>query len=297
MRRSENEIIGIMGAGVVGGSLIAFLREQGRDVAVYDPPKGHSSIEALDAAGTIFVCVPTPYTAGVGFDDSFLLDAVSRIRGEKCVVVKSTVLPGTTELLQERFPRHRFMFNPEFLREVSAYEDFVRPDRQIVGCTAASRDDAQRVMDLMPRAPFECICSASEAEMAKYVANSFLAVKVSYANEVFDLCARLGIEYAQVRDMVAADARIGSSHMDVHDAGYRGYAGKCLPKDSKSLLDLARSFGIEMRVLGAADRVNAALQAPGALQAAGLWQSAGSQPAVVRLRRDAQDAELEERAA
>jgi UDPglucose 6-dehydrogenase len=140
-------------------------------------------------------------------------------------------------------------------------------------------------MDLMPRAPFELICSASEAEMAKYVANSFLAVKVSYANEVFDLCSRLGIDYARVRDMVAADARIGASHMDVHDAGYRGYAGKCLPKDSKSLLDLARSYGIEMRVLNAADRVNAAFQAP------------VSQPAVVRMRRDLADSELEERAA
>ena len=285
MRRNQRDSIGIIGAGVVGGSLLAYLQEQGRDVRVYDPPKGYDSIEALIDANIVFVCVPTPYTNGVGFDDSFLLDAVGRIAGERAVVIKSTVLPGTTELLQERFPQHRFMFNPEFLREVSAYDDFVRPDRQIVGCTAASRGDAQRVMDLLPRAPFERICTASEAEMAKYVANSFLAVKVSYANEVFDLCSRLGIEYAQVRDMVAADARIGVSHMDVHDAGYRGYAGKCLPKDSKSLLDLARSFGIEMRVLGAADRVNAALQAPVAA------------PAVVRLRRDAQDPELEERAA
>lgn len=285
MRRNQRDVIGIIGAGVVGGSLLQYLQEQGRDVRVYDPPKGHDSIEALVDANIVFVCVPTPYTNGVGFDDSFLLDAVGRIAGERAVVIKSTVLPGTTELLQERFPQHRFMFNPEFLREVSAYEDFVRPDRQIVGCTDASKADAQRVMDLLPRAPFERICSASEAEMAKYVANSFLAVKVSYANEVFDLCSRLGIEYAQVRDMVAADARIGVSHMDVHDAGYRGYAGKCLPKDSKSLLDLARSFGIEMRVLGAADRVNAALQAPVAA------------PAVVRLRRDAQDADIEERAA
>jgi UDPglucose 6-dehydrogenase len=229
--------------------------------------------------------VPTPYTPGVGFDDSFLLDAVARIPGEKCVVIKSTVLPGTTDVLQERFARHRFIFNPEFLREVSAYDDFVRPDRQIVGCTDASRGDADRVMAVLPRAPFERICSASEAEMAKYAANSFLAVKVSYANEVFDLCARLKIDYAQVRDMVAADARIGASHMDVHDAGYRGYAGKCLPKDSRSLLDLARSIGIEMRVLGAADRVNAALQAPLAA------------PAPVSLRRESPDVELEKRAA
>ncbi len=275
-----------MGAGVVGGSLLSFLQGEGWQVGVYDPPKGHASIDVIESADIVFVCVPTPYTAGVGFDDSFLLDAVIRIPGEKAVVIKSTVLPGTTELLQERFPRHRFMFNPEFLREVSAYEDFIRPDRQIVGCTQTSRGEAQRVMDLLPRAPFERVCSASEAEMAKYVANSFLAVKVSYANEVIDLCERIGITYAQVRDMVAADARIGDSHMDVHDAGYRGYGGKCLPKDSKSLLDLARSFGLEMRVLGAADRVNASLRT-----------LAMPQPTPVRLRPASTERDVEERAA
>ncbi len=260
MRRKRSEVIGIIGAGVVGGSLHSYLESQGRNARVYDPPKGHTSIEALVDASTVFVCVPTPYTPGAGYDDSYLLNAVERIAGSKLVIIKSTVLPGTTESLQGRFPRHRFMFNPEFLREASAYQDFVRPDRQIVGCTAASRDDAEFVMDLLPRAPFERICSASEAEMAKYAANSFLAVKVIYANEVFDLCERMGIEYLQVREMVAADARIGGSHMDVFDAGYRGYGGKCLPKDSKALLDLARSFGVEMEVLGAADRANAALQ-------------------------------------
>jgi UDPglucose 6-dehydrogenase len=214
-----------------------------------------------------------------------LLDAMTKIRGSKLVVIKSTVLPGTTELLQERYPQHRFMFNPEFLRELSAYEDFIAPDRQIVGCTDASRSEAQSLMDLLPRAPFERICSASEAEMTKYVANSFLAVKVSYANEVFDLCARMGIAYGQVRDMVAADARIGASHMDVFDAGYRGYGGKCLPKDSKSLLDLARSLNVRMDVLSAADAVNAGLQ------------PTSVRPSPVRIRADVAEPEITERAA
>lgn len=261
MRRDGAETIGIIGAGIVGGSLLAYLRAEGRDVRVFDPPKGHASIDALDDADVVFICVPTPYTAR-GFDDSFLLDAVARVRGPKTVVIKSTVLPGTTDLLQERYPRHRFMFNPEFLREATAYDDFVNPDRQIVGYTAASASQAPRVMRLLPRAPFERICPASEVEMAKYAANSFLAVKVSYANEVFDLCQRMKIDYPHVRDIVAADVRIGGSHMDVFDSGYRGYGGKCLPKDSKSLLDLARSMGIDMEVLRAADRTNARLQSP-----------------------------------
>ncbi len=259
MPRESHNVIGVIGAGVVGGALVHYLRERGVDVSIYDPPKGFDSTAAIDRADTVFVCVPTPYTPGRGFDDSYLHQAIGMIRGDKTVVIKSTVLPGTTSLMQERFPRHRFLFNPEFLRDATAYEDFVRPDRQIIGATPQSAGDADRVMEMLPRAPFERICDASEAEMAKYAANSFLAVKVIFANEMFDLCERLAIDYAQVRDIAAADVRIGGSHMDVFDSGYRGYSGKCLPKDSKALLDLARVAGVDMHVLAAADRVNYAL--------------------------------------
>jgi UDPglucose 6-dehydrogenase len=258
--KERNQTAGIIGTGVVGGALRAYLESHGTACVIYDPPKGYASVDALAPAEVIFVCVPTPYTPGAGFDASHLTDAIARIPGSKTVVIKSTVLPGTTDLMQERFPQHRFMFNPEFLREASAFDDFINPDRQIVGVTEASRAAADRVMAMLPRAPFELVCDAAAAEMAKYMANCFLAVKVSFANEMFDLSRRLRIDYDVARDIVAADARIGASHMDVHDSGYRGYGGKCLPKDSKSLLDLAASAGVELAVLRAADRVNARLR-------------------------------------
>jgi UDPglucose 6-dehydrogenase len=261
MPPETNEIIGVMGAGVVGGSLADYLSAQGHDVRLYDPPKDHDDISVLDDAPIMFICVPTPYTLRRGYDDRYLLAAVAAVPGAKTVVIKSTSLPGTARLLQEHHPQHRFMFNPEFLREATAFEDFIRPDRQIVGYVDESKSEAEHVMSLLPRAPFELICPAEEAEMAKYVANSFLAVKVSYANEIFDLCTKMRVDYSRVRDIVAADARIGASHMDVFDSGYRGYAGKCLPKDSKSLLDLGASYGVELDVLRAADRVNAAFSA------------------------------------
>jgi UDPglucose 6-dehydrogenase len=258
--RRDREVIGIIGAGVVGGALASWFEGNGHDVRTYDPPRGLDNATVLDTADVVYICVPTPYTPGVGFDDRHLLDAMAIVPGEKCIVIKSTVLPGTTDLLQSRYPRHRLMFNPEFLREATANQDFLHPDRQIVGCAAnASEADAAAVMAMLPRAPFERICGAAEAEMAKYVANSFLAVKVSFANEIFDLCDRMRIDYADVRDIAAADERIGASHMDVLDGGYRGYGGKCLPKDTKSLLDLARSMRIDLRVLAAADAVNAEL--------------------------------------
>jgi UDPglucose 6-dehydrogenase len=259
MQRRDKPV-GIIGEGVVGGALRAFLEDDGHDVRVFDPPKGYRAIEELDDAEIVFICVPTPYTHGIGFDDRHLLAAVSALSGQRAIVIKSTVLPGTTQMLQQRLPQHRFLFNPEFLREATAYEDFVSPDRQIVGCTYASLGDANRVMAMLPRAPFERICPASEAEMAKYVANAFLAVKVTYANEVFDLCDRLHIDYGSVKDIVAADERIGGSHLDVLEGGYRGYGGKCLPKDTKSLLDLARSVGVDLNLLLTTDRINAELR-------------------------------------
>ena len=248
--------IGIIGDGVVGGALRVWFESQRTSVASYDPPKGLSDRTVIDAADIVFVCVPTPYEAGRGFDHSYLLDAMATITGSKLVVVKSTVLPGTTDELQRRYPQHSITFNPEFLREASAVDDMVHPDRQIVGVTAASAGDAPSVLAVLPTAPFVRVCEAREAEMAKYVANSFLAMKVSFANEVFDLCEHLGIDYTATRDIVAADARIGASHTDVLAGGYRGYGGKCLPKDSKALLDLAARAGVRMDVLAAADAVN-----------------------------------------
>ncbi|MEX2245467.1 MAG: hypothetical protein WEC75_02155 [Dehalococcoidia bacterium] len=249
--------IGVMGAGIVGSALIDYFPAGGRaEVRIYDPGKGYGTDAAINEAEVVFICVPTPHTPGRGFDDSFVLDAVRRIEGEKTVVIKSTVLPGTTELLQDRFPQHAFLFNPEFLRAATASDDFLHPDRQIVGCTARSRSEAEHVMALLPRASFELICPATDAEMAKFVANSFLAVKVSFANEVFDLCEQLGAGYDAVRAIVGADARIGPSHLDVFDGGERGYDGMCLPKDTKSLLDLATSAGVPLDVLRATDSVN-----------------------------------------
>ena len=263
MPRKAQDTVAIIGLGVVGNALRNHLESSRCDVRIFDPAKGHGDGAQMQEADIAFICVPTPYTPGRGFDDSYLHDAVRRLTGSKTIVIKSTVLPGTTDLLQQRYPQHRFLFNPEFLREATAAERLINPDRQIVGCTEESAGDAWRVIAMLPRAPFERICAAREAEMAKYMANAFLAVKVIFANEMFDLCTRLRIPYEGARDIAAADPRIGESHLRVFDGGYRGYGGKCLPKDSKALLDLARSTGVDMTLLAAADRVNTELRAAG----------------------------------
>ena len=262
LSRNGCTIIGIMGLGVVGDALHDYFEGRRYSLRVFDPYKGLGSEESINEADVVFICVPTPYRPDAGSDDSALEDAVSRLRGSKVVVIKSTVLPGTTEAYQFRYSQHCFLFNPEFLREASARADFVQPGRQIVGYTAQSRHLADSVLSILPEAPYGRTIVAREAEMIKYMTNSFLALKVIFANELYDLSTSLDIDYSIVREAVAADERIGDSHLDVMDGGYRGYGGKCLPKDTKALLDLGDRMGVPLRLLRTADRVNASLLPP-----------------------------------
>lgn len=263
MHRNGRSIIGIMGLGVVGSAVSSYFEGRGYALRHYDPYLGADDEQAINEADIVFACVPTPYLPGTGFDDAALEDAVARIVEPKVIVIKSTVLPGTTEAFQLRYAEHCFMFNPEFLREASAAEDFVKPERQIVGFTAQSRHLAESLMSILPEAPYQAMMSAREAEMTKYMTNVFLALKVTFANEMYDLCAALDIDYRRVQEATAADERIGPSHLDVFDAGYRGYGGKCLPKDTKALLALADRLDVALRLVRTADRTNDLLQLAG----------------------------------
>jgi UDPglucose 6-dehydrogenase len=264
--RNDFNRIGIIGVGVVGGAVREYLEAEGLEPALYDPGKRLGSPAEIDAADLIFVCVPTPYVSGSGFDSSALESAFEVLRGEKTVVIKSTVLPGTTERLQAKYPQHRVLFNPEFLREATALDDFLQPDRQIVGHCGDDAALAQRILDLLPPAPYEAVVPARVAELTKYATNAFLAMKLIFANELHDLCLALGLDYQEVRRGFAADWRIAESHLDIHAGGYRGYAGKGLPKDTMALLDLAEDLGVSMSLLEAAHATNAKLRAPTAMQ-------------------------------
>ncbi len=256
----ENGVVGVVGLGVVGSAVATWFERQGRRVVVYDPPKGFDEPNVLREADVVFVCVPTPYGEH-GYDGSALEAAVDAIPPGPAIVVKSTVLPGTTERLQAEHADRVFLFNPEFLRERTAEEDFVRPDRQIVGYTGRSRPYAEALLASLPAAPYARIMPATDAELVKYMTNAFLALKVVFANQFYDLCERLGADYDLVREGAAADPRIGPSHLDVLDGGERGYGGKCLPKDMKALIDFATTLGVPLRLLRTADALNDRLRA------------------------------------
>ncbi len=257
------EKIGIIGFGYVGGAVHYWFERYCSDrvkLFYYDKYRNNGSLSSVNQADIIFICVPTPYYEdGGGYDDSEVRESLSIIGGSKTIVIKSTVLPGSTEKFQKQFPQHKILFNPEFLTAKNAVQDFLNPNRQIVGYTEKSRHLAEQILEILPNAPFPRIMKATEAEIVKYFGNTFLATKVTFANQIYDLCEKLGIDYNVVRESAGADPRINPSHLDIFQDGYRGYSGVCLPKDTKAFIDFAQRNGVDLELIKKVDEINSAL--------------------------------------
>ena len=255
----EIKSIGIIGVGFVGGAVENyFANHSDLEVFIFDKFKERGSIEEVNQADCIFVCVPTPFDMeGGGYDDSAVQDALSNISDDKLVVLKSTILPGSTRKYQEQYPNLNITFNPEFLVQATANEDFIKPDRQIVGYTEKTKGEmADAVLAVLPDAPYKKTMDSTEAEMVKYFGNCFLATKVIFANQILDLCKKLEIDYNTVKDGTVNDHRIGNSHLDVDFDGYRGYGGACFPKDMRALIQLGDELDSPVELLKAAEKIN-----------------------------------------
>jgi len=243
--------IGIIGLGYVGGALRHWFKKQpGKyEVFFYDKYKNIGSVDEINRAEIIFVSVPTPfYENGRGYDDSEIENALKGIKNGKIVVLKSTILPGSTDKFQKRHPRKIILHNPEFLRAKTAIKDFLKPEKQLIGYTTSkSRQQAPKILKILPKAPHSKIIKAREAEMVKYFSNTFLATRVIFANQIYDLCRKLGgIDFEVIRECVGWDPRIGLSHFNIFTDGYRGYSGGCLLKDTKAFIQLATKAFIQL---------------------------------------------------
>src|SRR6266403_5370123 len=213
-------------------------------------------------ADVIFIAVGTP-PKDTGETDLSQVEAVAAEIGRgmdryKVVVNKSTVPVGTGELVREVIVRHQprpvefdVVSNPEFLREGSAIEDTLRPDRIVIG--APTQQVAMTLLELY--APLErpmIITDVPSAEIIKYASNAFLATKISFINAIANICELAGADVTQVIKAVGLDARIGHAFLQ---AGL-GYGGSCFPKDSDSLVHTAATLGYDFRLLRAAIDVN-----------------------------------------
>ena len=212
---------------------------------------------AVEDAEVVFLCLPTPMGVGGGADLAAVEAVADEVRDHLprgCTVVnKSTVPVGTAERVAAllRRPDVSVVSNPEFLREGHAVEDFLHPDRIVVG--SADADAAQRVSDLYTDidAP-RVVTDTASAELAKYAANFFLAMKVSFANNLATLCERLGANIADVVACIGHDPRIGSAFLTPGP----GWGGSCLPKDTHALLRVCEESGVSFPLLRAAIETN-----------------------------------------
>ena len=252
--------IGIIGHGFVGEATEYGFRRNGNQIFIHDKFKNSLSLaEVVLKSDFIFICVPTPYKKN-RIDLSIMDEVMAKVaklteETGKIVIIKSTVIPGTTKNYQKKYRGINLCFNPEFLREANHLKDFMKTDRLIIG--ASDNFTKFKVTNLykkiLPKTPIFCTDTVS-AEMVKYMANTFLATKVIFANEMFELCKKLRINYDEVKKMVGADRRIGQSHFDITKE--RGFGGKCFPKDLVALIGLFEDLGIDASLLKTVWRKN-----------------------------------------
>ena len=226
----------VIGIGMVGSQVKAWFRE----ALTFDTKKQSNTWDECSIADCFFVCVPTPYKENQEYDLSYLEEAVAKIPDGKIVVIKSTVNPGTTDYFQQKYPNKKFMFNPEFLTELSAKEDFFHPDMQILGVGKESYELASKIMLMLPPAEVMRVVSLVDAEWVKKIRNAFYSTKVIFFNQIYDIVNKTEGDYETIRSIVVEDPRIGNSHSFVFHNNYRGFGGACLPKDTYSLIDFAK---------------------------------------------------------
>ncbi len=242
-----SDSIGFIGQGWIGKHYADDFEARGYSVVRYGLEAEYAgNKDAISECDIVFIAVPTPTTTE-GFDDSILVSVLSLVGEGKIAVLKSTMLPGTTEKLQEQFSHIIIVNSPEFLRESNAAHDAAHPERNIIGIptdTPVHTQAADRVLAVLPPAPYAKVLSARAAELVKYAGNVFLTLKVVYANMLFDLTSALDTNYDAVREALGADSRIGPSHLSPVDAsGHtnvsgRGAGGHCFIKDLEAFRQL-----------------------------------------------------------
>ena len=293
--------IAVIGQGFVGGSLTTVFSERGEHVYVYDklgkvapggmnyfhrpqtketvyPTSIAEFVNACEStsgfSGVYFVCVPTPMYEDGSPDISIVEDVLGLLSvapyssdyPDRIAVVKSTVPPGSTEKWNKAFGDRglHVIFNPEFLTEANAVNDMREQNRIVLGGPRPFINTVRNVFQrAFPKIPI-IKTSSTTAEMVKYVTNCMLAVKVSFANEVAQICEALdadglNIDYDKVVEYAKVDRRLGDTHWSVpgpvptHDGRYvRGFGGHCFPKDINALMSVARQYDVEPTVMQAA---------------------------------------------
>ena len=263
--RPKYDRIGIIGLGYVGMAIKMSIDFGWNNTVCIDPNNGHTGTyeELADCSG-VFICVPTPQAENGLCDSSILEDVLtklSNINYTGVIISKCTATPDVYQQLNTRYPN--LVHCPEFLTASNAAHDYAHTTWTIIGGEIrAWRNEAERIIKLtQPNLKTVKFCNIGEAALAKYAVNSFLATKVVFMNELYQLANKAGLNYDIVANLVKQDERIGPTHMSVPGPdGVLGFGGKCFPKDTATLLKYADGLGVTPMVLDAAIKKNTFLR-------------------------------------
>ena len=240
-----NRSLGIIGGGFVG----QILKKYYPQATIYDINGSGDPLDEVLNKEIIFIAFNLKDN-GLGSLDS-VREYLAKAPSDRIFVIKSTFVPGTTDKLQDEFPQHRIMYNPEFLTEATAWWDFTNPHIQILGIPHIGLKLASEIFSILPDAPVKRVISPKDAELLKHATNSYYATKLIFFNQLNDISKVVGADYETIRESMANDPRIGDSHNIIQHKGYRGYGGKCLRKDIRALNAVAPTL-----LLTAVDKIN-----------------------------------------
>ncbi|HEY9583301.1 MAG TPA: hypothetical protein VJK09_03300 [Candidatus Paceibacterota bacterium] len=236
---NNNKIrIGFIGQGWIGKNYADYFERRNFKVVRYALEEPYrKNKEKIKDCDIVFIAVPTP-TTPEGFDDSIVRNAVALVGANNIAVIKSTVLPGTTKRVQEKYPDRYVMHCPEFLTEVTVIEDVAHPFHNIIGVpemTDILRTKAELVMSILPRVKSEIICLSQEAELFKYMRNNYLYTKYMFMNIYYDVASAIGADWNTMQAIMINDPWIGSQGLTPVHKGGRGAGGHCHIKDLAAL--------------------------------------------------------------
>jgi UDPglucose 6-dehydrogenase len=242
--------ITIAGYGFVGSAHEVILKDK-FDVTIYDPYKGYTDFGTPDG---VIVCVATPQsTDGKCYVDN-VFDVINMVDVGIPILIKSTISIEGWQSIKEKFPNHTIAFSPEFLRAATAIDDLKNTRNIFAG------GEGIGFWHALFRTAFDdpkfttTIAVPEELILAKYFRNSFLATKVAFFNQIYDLCSSTGVNYDVVRHVVAADPRIGPSHTEITEQ--RGFGGHCFPKDTAAIVHTAGLVDVDLSLIKEAIEYN-----------------------------------------
>lgn len=259
-------VVGVIGMGKVGEAVQETLRFLKVNVLVYDKYKHVGAFGQMFCADFLFLCLPTPYSSECNtYDICEIVSTLEKLQSMKfngCVVIKSTLVPGTCECLQKRFVNLKVCHNPEFLTSRTAIRDFQNQKHIVLGKTSLS--SIERIQEFYSTYfPKACIsvCTSTESETMKILCNSFYASKLTLFNEYYLLCQKMGISYTNVVSLMLKNGWINPMHTIVPwTDGTLGFSGACFPKDTQALDKFLQHNGQTSTVLSRVIEKNAELR-------------------------------------